>query len=46
MALMRLRHGGHASSEKKKITDFNIGQIITVDFVIYPKTKKKQKQKT
>ena len=33
-----LRHGGHASSKKKKsqiLTDTN-----TVDFVIYPKTKK------
>ena len=44
MVLMRLRHGGHASSEKK-ITDFNIGQIITIDFVIYPKTKKNKNKK-
>ena len=36
----QLRHGGHASSEKKKKSQIlTNGQIIIVDFVIYPKTK-------
>ena len=36
----RLRQGGHANSEKKKSQILTDGQIITIDFVMYPKTKK------